>query len=266
MTNKQLLGSLAALAVLAIIFGTWASYTNTPATTSAVPALSSVVGGELASDGVYRYTERSACFSIDVEYPATTSLAAAADVRARTTMEQRLLQDISEFKANNDVSGRSPEQVEALGMCADRPFTLKIQYETRSGSGTISYLYTVFADSLGAHPNGYFITFVFNDNGELLGLEQVLGSNQNWLEELSLLVSRIVTAQMAERLGPDAPQGAEGPDVTGALFAEGLAPKEENFRQFIVDGDDLLIIIPPYQVAAYAMGSFEARIPLADLQ
>ena len=57
-------------------------------------------------------------------------------------------------------------------------------------------------------------------------------------------------------------------DLTWSAWAQaaGLAPTVENYSTFAVDGDTLLIELPPYQVAAYAAGSFEVRVPLKDIQ
>jgi hypothetical protein len=66
-----------------------------------------------------------------------------------------------------------------------------------------------------------------------------------------------VTAQYKQR--------AEVATTTGLLFEEGFAPTEENFQNWYLDGDTLVIQIPPYQVAAYVAGSFEVRIPLAEI-
>ena len=151
------------------------------------------------------------------------------------------------------------------GITADRYYALALEYQAVMSSTTVSYAYQVYADTLGAHPNLYYKTFVFDQNGNQLGLKDVLSNNPNWLEELSLLVSQDVTAQLKARLAESIPQGDEGPDVTDSLFTEGLAAQEENFKNFVVDGDELVILIPPYQVAAYAAGAFEVRIPLSEV-
>ncbi len=84
--------------------------------------------------------------------------------------------------------------------------------------------------------------------GNQLVIADLFQPGSNWLEELSLLVSNDVVSQVKQRLGID--------DTTGAIFPEGLSPNEENFQNFAVDGTSLLIELPPYQVAAYAAGSF----------
>ncbi len=258
MTIKQTLSALGILIVLGGAVGFWASRT-----TPAPVAEQHILMGTKTADGDYQYSEQTDCFAIKANYPAATGLGAAADVKAREMIETRLKHEIDQFKADNDVSSRDPEQTKALGICGERKFTLEMTYKKYSGSNSVSYFYTVYADSLGAHPNAYFITFVFDENGKVVSIQDVLRTAD--LTELSLLVSTDVQKQLIARLGDSLPVGAEGPDVTGAMFPEGVAAKEDNFKNFVIDGDTLAIEIPPYQVAAWAAGSFEVRIPLADL-
>lgn len=223
-----------------------------------VPPMQHVLEGQLTAAGDYRYSENTDYYTIDVDYPATTTLSGAADVKARTTIEQALADHIAQFKQDGNFANLTPQDIEIQGLGPDRKYALGMTYTVYASPAYASYVYLIYEDTLGAHPNAYFLTFVFDKNGNQVGIKDILASNPNGLQELSLLVSNDVTAQMKTRLGMD--------DVTGAIFAEGLAPTEENFSNFAIDGDTLLIEIPPYQVAAYAMGSFEVRIKLKDIQ
>lgn len=192
------------------------------------------------------YTESGAYYDIKVAYPA-------APASERAIIESSLQADVADFKQS--VSGLDPTVMPSL---ADHKLAFDAEFKTYTTPAYTSYFYTIYEDTGGAHPNGFFKTFVFDQSGRQVGLKDILGKNPQWLEELSLLVSNDVVAQLKQRLGQT--------DVTGAIFAEGLAPKEENFQTFVIDGGDLLIEIPPYQVAAYAAGTFEVRIKLSDIQ
>lgn len=254
MTLKQTGITLLVLAVLAVVAGVWASYSRPVAQEPA--QVQDLLGGTATSTGQMEYRELSDCFDIDALYPASTGLSATADAKAREFIQTRLKHEIDQFKSDNDVSDRDPAQTKALGICTDRKFTLQLQYKQYVGQGMVSYFYTVYADSLGAHPNLYFITFTFDQNGKIVSIEDVLRSND--LSHLSQLVTADVTAQLKRRLKMD--------DVSGAIFNEGLTPNDNNYGNFVVDGSDLLVEIPPYQVAAWAAGTFEVRIPLSELQ
>lgn len=262
MSTKQILYALAILVVLAVIFGVWASYTK-PITTTGEPTSS--LGGTLSATGDFAYTEDKPYYRITASYPAKTGLQATADAKARATVEQGLAGEIATFKADSRLDMLTAQDAEIQGLDGDRKYALDMQYKAYSSTTTVSYVYQVYSDTLGAHPNAYYLTYTFDQDGNLLKLADVLDKNPNWLEELSLLVSQDVTTQLKARLGQYLPQGDEGPDVTGAIFAEGLAAQEDNFKNFALSDGDLLILIPPYQVAAYAAGSFEVRIPLSEI-
>lgn len=212
-----------------------------------------ILVGSTTSDGNFVYYEETATYTVELKYPAATLLTdRAADQKARLAIEAALKTTADEFKQN--VAGLDASVMPSL---ESRKLALAADYKQYQSTSTISYFYTVYEDTGGAHPNGYFKTFVFDEQGSEVKLGALLSKNPNWLEELSLVVSEDVVAQYKVRAGVE--------DATGLIYPEGLAPKEENFQNFYVDGDRLVIEIPPYQVAAYAAGSFEVSLSLTDM-
>jgi len=203
--------------------------------------------GSATPQGDYKYTEEGPYYVIEARYPA-----------GRPAVEAALAASIAQFKEDGNFANLTAEDIQIQGLGPDRKYAYDAEYKTYNAPGYTSYFYTIYQDTLGAHPNGFFLTFVFDKEGNKVSLAQLFPNNPNWLEELSLVVSNEVVAQMKQRTGLD--------DITGSVFAEGLATKEENFQTFVIDGDMLVVEIPPYQVAAYAMGSFEVRTPLKGLQ
>jgi len=263
MSLKQSLSAFGILAVLAVVVGLWAMNT-TPAPQQ---ASTHVLNGTLQDNRDYLYAESSDVYDIKATWPDKVPLpTAAASAKAGLALETTLKQQIDQFKADGNFANLTAEDKQIQGLDGSRKYALDLTYKDYDAPGYHSYLYTVYADTLGAHPNAYFITHVFDLDGNEVTLAQVLDTNPNWLEELSLLVSQDVQKQLIARMGDSLPVGAEGPDVTGAMFPEGVAPKAENFKNFVIDYDTLVIHIPPYQVAAWAAGSFEVRIPLSSLR
>ncbi len=245
MQFKQAGWALLLLITGAIIFGLLASRTNP----GGVPIVQEthVLAGTETKEGDFLYKEDAPYYTIEARYPAHALV-----------VEQAVADRIEEFKKNGDFANLTAEDIKIQGLGSDRKYALDMQYKTYISPNTVSYSYMVYEDTLGAHPNTYFKTFVFDQNGSQLTIKDILASNPNGLEELSLLVSNDVVAQYKERAQVD--------DTTGLIYDEGLAPKEENFSNFVIDRDTLVIQIPPYQVAAYAVGSFEVRIKLKDIQ
>jgi hypothetical protein len=255
MNVKQIL----AIAALLIIAGAaWWLWTQGPSMPEAIVA-EHVLRGTVNEDRNYVYTEKMPYYTVEAEWPEKVPLPTAeASAKAGLTIEKGLKERIDEFKKNGNFENLTDEDVRIQGLGEGRTYALTMEYTDYVWEGGHSYAYTVYEDTLGAHPNVYYVTFVFDLEGNQVKLENILASNPNWLEELSLLVSNDVSAQYRTRTGAD--------DLTGLLYPEGLAPDSKNFQNWVVHGDDLLILIPPYQVAAYAVGTFEVRIPLANLR
>lgn len=251
---KQVLAIVVLLAVAGGAYYWWSTQAPAPAASQTQHLLQ----GEQIGEGYYLYRENEPYYTIEVMYPPEVPLASvAAKQKAQLTLEQTLQTRIAEFKQNGDFANLTQEDIEIQGLGEDRKYALEMEYEEQlSSSGLVSYLYSIYEDTLGAHPNGYFLTFVFDTQGNELAIADLFVSGADYLDRLSLLSSIAVTAQMKERTGLD--------DVTGSLFPEGLAAQDQNFENFTVEGESLVIHIPPYQVAAYAVGSFEIAIPLAD--
>lgn len=263
MSTKKILYALGILVILGAVFAFWASFTTPMGPSAGQPQ--DTLGGTLTAEGDFAYTEDKPYYSIEVRYPANTGLQTAADAKARATIEQGIADEVARFKSDSGLDVLTDEDAQLQNISDEHKYALGMEYKAYSSTTTISYVYQIYSDTLGAHPNAYYLTYTFDQDGNALSLKDVLSQNPNWLEELSLLVSQDVTTQLKGRLGSALPQGSEGPDVTGSIYPDGLAAKEENFKNFAVDDGMLIIFIPPYQVAAYAAGSFEVRIPLSEI-
>lgn len=254
MTTKQILYSLGILAVLAAFFAFWASFTKP---IEPVAQETHVLPGALTDQGDYLYTENKDYYTIKATYPATTSLETEADLKARAAIEQGLAQEIADFKQGSKLDTLTPQDAQIQNLSADHHYALDMEYKAFTSPNTVSYAYQVYADTLGAHPNLYYKTFVFDRGGNQLALADLFAASSTvYLKQISDIATAQIKSELTSRLG-----AAPGE----SFFAEGTAPKPENFQSFVVDGSDLVFLIPPYQVAAYAAGAFEVRIPLSQL-
>lgn len=112
--------------------------------------------------------------------------------------------------------------------------------------GLLSVRFESSRDTGGAHPNQGFASFVFDMRSQsVLGLGDLFADLPAALALLSEL-----TARRMELV------------LDGHVFAEGYAPKAENFQVFVLDGADLVLSFPPYQLASYAEGPQALRVPL----
>ncbi len=189
------------------------------------------------------YTEQSPGYAIAANYPTTTPLASAANEKAIAQIQSYIGDTISQFKTKGNVAyppGGAKQ-------------TLQIKYLVSSSPRTVSYIFTVYENTLGVHGNLFFHTFTFDTStGAELTLADLFAPNAAYLDTLSA-ISR---AQLPGVIGKNADIG---------FITRGTTPEVKNFENFFIDNGYLDILFDPYQVAPYALGPQTLRIPLATL-
>lgn len=217
-----------------------------PAPESALPA-SEASGDRLLSEETVWYT-------ITARYPAEPlpGESARANAAALSAIEAWVASTTAEFRSFSETL---PEEEKARIAEMGRKYELSISYIPYSSPTTYSLEFDIYMDTGGAHPNTFFRTFMFDKSGNTLSTKDLFATSTPYLAMLSEESLTQVRAQAVERLGENT-----------TLFEEGLEAKEENFTTIVIDGDSLLVLIPPYQAAAYAAGSFTVRIPFERIR
>lgn len=228
-----------------------------PQSAVTAPDIQHPLPGTLSQDGTsytYTYTDGK-YYSVTATYPAHTSLAGDADATARVALEAGLASQVNDFKSMLEQS-ITPEEKARMDQDGGQ-YAFDAEYQEFTSPHFDSYLYTIYEDTGGAHPNGYFATFVFDQHGNQLDLRDLFTvASSTYLARIAPLAEAQVKAQITERLGANS---------QGMLFEDGFAPTDDNYSNFVVDGGDLHFFFPPYQVAAYAAGNFDVSIPLSSL-
>ena len=249
MNKSTIIGIVVLLAALAgIVY--LASVPPTPAKAPGTTSILPVSGA---------YAEHAAYYDIAANYPTTTPLrstvSTASDDAAITLVQGGVKQVIDQFKADGKFDQLTAEDIKMMGFDQGRKETLQINYLIASSPRTGSYIFTIYMDTLGAHPNGFFKTYTFDaTTGAPLALKDLFAPGTDYLGMLS--------SQARAKL----------PEVMGKQFAdaayikEGTTPEEKNFSNFFFDNADFVVLFPPYQVAAYAAGPQTLRIPVAQIR
>jgi hypothetical protein len=258
MDRRQVVSSVAVLAALLVIavgllFITGGSKQNNGSKVSPILAGTSTDGGD------YHYTVNQPYYTVDVTYPSTLALPASVAEKAGEVMEKALSEDIAQYKHDANLDTLTPEDVQTQGLGVDRKYAFGASYELYQSTSTASYVFTIYEDTLGAHPNTFYQTFTFNQQGTLLTLADLFKPGAQYLPVLSKLAYAGVVAQLTEKTGTKPTS-----DMLDTARI-GTEPSPEALQFFYLDKNVLHLLFPPYQVAAYAAGSFDVPIARATL-
>ncbi len=214
---------------------------------------------------VTQYIENKPYYDIKASYPAHTPLRESTGERAdniATELMKRFVDDtVAQFKSDGNFENLTAEDVKMLGFEDGRKEMLQINYATASSKESLSYLFTIYQDTLGAHGNTFYHTFTFKTaDGSTLGLKDLFVPNAPYLDTLSSISRAKLPAIIAENTD------SKLSDISQDDIVQGTGPNEVNFASFFLDGTSLVILFPPYAVAAYAAGPQTLAIPLTDLK
>ncbi len=204
-----------------------------------------------------KYADHGKYYDIDLQYPSHTPLAQIAGEQAEANAVQ-LFRQFSEntaegFKEDGQLGSLTDADAKIQGLDSSRKYSLSDTFDFYSSPSTISYNFEIYSDTLGAHPNTYYRSFTFDaKTGTSLGLGDLFVSGVNYLNTLSTLSRTSLTSQLGDNGSPE-------------TINAGTTPDEDNFQNFVIDGKNLVIFFPPYQVAAYAAGPQSVKIPFSQL-
>ncbi len=185
-------------------------------------------------------------------------LAADANTKARATIESWVKDRISDFTTMVNDQLLTPDEKARLTQDG-RKYAMGITYKTYSSPGYVSYVFSMYEDTGGAHPNSTFGTLTFNTNGDKIELADLFTLGARYLDALSKASYNSVVAQLKNRFGPTVD------DNQLDWIRRGTEPSSETLQFFYLSNGNLVLLFPPYQVASYAAGTFETPIPLASL-
>ncbi|MCE9522839.1 MAG: DUF4163 domain-containing protein [Alphaproteobacteria bacterium] len=184
-------------------------------------------------------TEKRANYTLDVAYPRTglKSVDAVLEAWAKGVA--------------HDFLDMAKEATAEPG-----PWAGELSYEVvRNDSAMIVVVFTWYTYTGGAHPNSTFETFNFLlPDGAQLELAELF--TRQGIDR----ISAISVARLKKTLG--------GPDGMSDIdwIKRGAGPNAHNFAAFALLPRELQITFDAYQVAAYAAGPQEVRIPLSQLK
>jgi len=261
-TKTEVTGGLV-LGFIVLVLVLWYMSENPAPITRPVSPTTSKQAGSQGSPTLH-LTESGKYYTLDAAYPGSTPLQASAgataDAKAVTLMKAFAQNSLDTFKEGNGLMKLTPEDIRVQGLDQGRSYSLAVTYSTRTGKQSVSYVYTLFMDTLGAHPNTYFRTFTFNSGtGDGMDISDLFLPGMDYLTLLSKETRRVLPDMLAHA------ENVSVSEINAKFIHDGTTPDPDNFQNWYIDGSTLVIIFPPYQVAPYVDGPQEVRLPLSTL-
>lgn len=152
------------------------------------------------------------------------------------------LKNIDKTQSNSD-----------LGVNNGLTINYKIHYMDKNKVSILSDMSTYFLGA--AHPNNELISFNYDlKTGKKIELKDLFKSNSNYLKTLSDYCIKNLSKKVASY------------DDDSTWVKNGASPKSDNFKTFTVTQNSLTIHFQTYQVASYAEGPQEVKIPFSVIK
>lgn len=248
---------IGALGLIALVLGLTGWYMSThPAPAPYTP----VARDELETDVPERIYDQGDYYTIDVSYPTqiTFPLSSRSDAgdEAERVVRAWIDRDVAEFKQfateNRAAIQDFVEKGEEIP-ASFRSMYLTVNYEKKRDVRTLTYLFRSASFTGGAHGLEVPVTFTFDrTTGKQILLADLFAPEANYLERLSTIARSDLPAIIGEYTVPE-------------FVADGTEPRDNNFETFYLEGDTLVFLFPPYQVAPYVVGTVELPIKLSEL-
>jgi hypothetical protein len=183
-------------------------------------------------------------YKIKADIPTLQGSTEARIVNFNTAMTNLVNGEIAAFKKN-------VSQLSADSGSSDS--SLQVTYALMLQRGDLwSFKFDFSFYSAGAaHPGLYSITVNYDlGQGRELALSDLFLPNSNYLET----ISKYCVAELSKR------------DIGFDSFSDGATPTPENYRNWNLTPDGLMITFDEYQVAPYAAGPQTVIVPYNELQ
>lgn len=151
------------------------------------------------------------------------------------------------------------KEISEYGVLTHQVYSLQITYDVYSYQNFVSYVFWIFMDTAGAHPNTFIRTINFDKNtNEIVTIDSLV----NKYPDILNIFSKISLEEL-KKSKKFKENGYE--DILGMLES-GTRPTLKNFKNFAFSEDGIILFFENYQVAPYFYGSFQVKIPYSGLK
>lgn len=210
-----------------------------------------------------KISEEATYYTVDASFPSETPLkksaGTTADKAAVDFMHGFVMGQIDAFKKSGDFENLTHDDIQMLHL-DERKYSLGITYETKQSGRTVTYVFELFTDTGGAHPNTTYRTITFDlKTGRPLTTADLFEKGSPFLETLSTLARAKLPALIASR------EEVSVSEVQMDFINDGTKPEPPSFMNFYLEPGTLTLIFPPYQVGPYVLGRVDLTIPTSEV-
>lgn len=235
MKQKRL---LAVLLFFTLVIGTYIVSLTTKYEVSEVRAVFNVSSLK-ANCCIKEINEITEDYNIKVYYPECKYS------KLNEKIKEKMDRYVNEFK----------DEIKQYQKIGDNKFALQINFDSYEYEEYISYVFHIFIDTQGAHPNTYIWTISYDTkNNEIIDIKSLISRNKDVLNVLSDYTFNYLKND--ERIKENLVQ---------EMLEDGTSPKKENFSNFAFSKKGLIIFFERYSVAPYSSGEFEVLVPYDKL-
>lgn len=140
------------------------------------------------------------------------------------------------------------KEISSIDVQLDQVYSLDILYQEYEYRSYISYVFTIFQDTGGAHPYSFYSSVIYDkDTNEIITIDYLIEKDASFLKTVSKNVREKLSKNPAI--------------VSYDMMIQGTSPEKENFSHFAITENGYLFFFSPYQVAPYSSGKFQVLLP-----
>lgn len=189
-------------------------------------------------------------YEVDIKYPVMTE----NPNKGIQDNFNSIISGYVESRHNDFVKeARKEAGMDQMGFNFSLSYNFEIEYES---SSLISLILNGNSFMGGAHGNDEYFTLAYDANGgRRLELGDLFVGNSGYLRR----ISEFCVQNLKERLVKDGSSDDQ-------WIEKGAAPDMANYKFFMLNRDEIVILFPQYQVASYASGPQKVGVPYKNLE
>jgi hypothetical protein len=174
----------------------------------------------------------------------------------------------NEFQLKSIKNRKDAQEKLGLGDMPEQKYSFNAEYKlveggTLFGTSTLTYVFTIYNYTGGAHGSTYIAAYTIDEYGKVYSTEEILPTSK--LANINEYVTSEIQKQRQARLTPE-DSGLSKTEIDELLkddtwVKEGTAPTRENYSVVWPEGNNIVISFGQYQVASYAEGMYEVKVP-----